>query len=240
LKIPLCTFQSVRQASGEVSKQPDASHYACRPFNQFDSDFTEWWLVPSAEWPACHHGKLFLWRTPEYSCMSNRLYAGYYIEHGFDGAAAEFAKDKKQVMQKNWYWHEFVRIARKGDFDEIAPKVAALSDSFLWCLIKVTEVNHAPRFDEERGLPKDKMEFAIDGAGRFTIKQPARNVLTSFNESESIADLSEIFFNSKDLDYYWIDFLMGVLLGYGSQQKSAWGAEEVWNRALEPWISYVR
>jgi hypothetical protein len=74
-----------------------------RPWNRFDPDETLWWLVPSTEWPAYHHGKLVFSneRAP-----AGEIFAGLNVEKGFGEIAARaYPKTQRtQLLGHGWAW----------------------------------------------------------------------------------------------------------------------------------------
>ena len=77
-------YENARHAAYTILEEMKGKGFekiAARPWNKFDPDNTLWWVVPSTEWPAYKHGKLFFSRdrAPE-----NSLFCGLHVEKGID------------------------------------------------------------------------------------------------------------------------------------------------------------
>jgi hypothetical protein len=42
------------------------------------------------------------------------------------------------------------------------------------------------------------------------------------------------------LSWYWVNLRIGIQVRYGSRDRGDWGGEALWQRALEPWLPWVR
>jgi len=52
-------YRNPREAALQVRtviKQP-GNQFTARPYNPYEADTSDWWVVPSTDWPAFHHGK---------------------------------------------------------------------------------------------------------------------------------------------------------------------------------------
>jgi len=68
-----------------------------RPWNPYEPAHTEWFLVPSTEWPAYRFGKLYIDRSGDAEQMS----CGFYIERGLGPQLAGLVKSS-QLMDATW------------------------------------------------------------------------------------------------------------------------------------------
>ena len=104
-------FENNDQAAHAVYRyidnlRPSPQRFTLRPYQYQAPAFTEWWFVPSTEWPANRFSKLCFHRyrlAPEY------IYIGFYVEQGLGTELVGLPDVKSsQIMQSNWYWHRFL------------------------------------------------------------------------------------------------------------------------------------
>ncbi len=186
--------------------------FSLRPFNRFATAFTEWWLVPAPEWPAYKYGKLCFHKYPR--TADGVLFTGYYVEKGL-GVRLTGLPDvqKSHIMQSDWRWYEFVDWVSKGKVDKVVEQVRDLSQASIRVLVEIHAFNKVPEPDTERTAPSDAIEFEIASLdSRWQLIQPGQSTLAKFNRAVSIVDLMEGMIGEKDLDYFWMDLVIGCLL----------------------------
>ncbi|HNQ63900.1 MAG TPA: hypothetical protein PLA81_03365 [Syntrophorhabdaceae bacterium] len=245
--IPESCFKDNKEAGHAIYKYTDTlamgNKLWLRPYNRYMPEATEWWLIPDKEWPAYHNGKLFIWRTPPYSSSPGLLYAGYYVEHGLDKEVGNLPSvNKKLVMTERWYWHEFLKQSKSGAVDDMARSVSMNSGFPVTIFLKAYEFNRIHEPDKESGIPFDSLEFRLDPnkEGLHAALRGSK-ILKQVNASRDVAEMANILDDKKEFSFFWIDVMIGVLLHYkGTNQDSEWGAEEIWHKALKPWLPFVR
>jgi hypothetical protein len=203
-------------------------------YNRHLPKTSEWWFIPGTDWPAYHYGKLFVWRTPSFSIDPDRLYMGYYVEHG---VSIEVASQKKYVMNRRWYWHEFVRRAKEGELDVLTRQISRTSGCRIWVLFKAYEGNR-PEETSGPNAPYDRLELSL--APRKTLlklEQPGSEILSQLNQSRNVKELVSVLDEKDDFRFFWIDALVGI---FPSDDSEEWSAQTMWARALEPWLPLVR
>lgn len=210
-----------------------------RPFNRFATAFTEWWLVPSSEWPAYKYGKLCFHKYPRTS--DGVLYTGYYVEKGLGGQLAGLPDVQKNlIMQVDWCWHKVVDWASKEQIDEVVEEVCRLSQASVRVLVEVHAFNKVPEADSERSAPSDTIEFEIaSSSSPWQLIQPGQSTLHKFNDVVGISALIGSINADEDMDYFWADLIIGIRLRYGDGFSQGWSASDIWAKALEPWIGFV-
>ena len=222
-----------------IRNQGDRS-FSLRPFNRFATAFTEWWLVPTTGWPAFKYGKLCFHKYPRAS--DGVLYTGYYVEKGLGEQLVGLPDiQKNHTMQRDWHWSEFVNWASKGKIDKVVEQVQNLSQTNVRVLVEIHAFNKVPAPDTERSTPSDTIEFetaALDT--RWQLIQPGQDTLAKFNGVANIAALAKGIITDKDMDYFWMDLVIGIRLHYGNSASPGWSASDIWAKALQPWIEFVR
>lgn len=77
-----------------------------RPWNRFDSNDNEWWIIPSTIWPAYKFAKFFFrWEDN----TQTTLFAGFYVEKGLGAIPCKVFGTEKYHLQPDWAWHRFLR-----------------------------------------------------------------------------------------------------------------------------------
>jgi len=223
--------------------RPSPQRFALRPYNRFLPQFTEWWLIPNKrEWPAYRHSKLFFHRFQPSSEETEWFYTGFYVERGLGKQLTGMAGVKKtHIMHGDWYWHDFISQAKAGDLDSAIQEVLLRSGRPVVVSMDVYGFNQVPEPDTERQLPHDWIEFVVHSQDSdFQIAQPGREILAQLNSCVSLSELAQHLETLTELDYFWLNLLIGIRLQYGTDISGTWGAAEIWHNALEPWNSWVR
>lgn len=112
---PKCMYPNTQSATTAVHRWIKRSgvplELTARPWNRFEPLNTEWWLIPSTEWPAYRHGKFFF-KTRN---KDRDLYCGLFVEKGLDPSiAVAFPTGKRLVMDNTWTWHRSPIYPRVG------------------------------------------------------------------------------------------------------------------------------
>lgn len=217
-----------------------------RPYNQYDPAQTDWWLIPSTEWPAYHHGKALLntqwrdWSPAEvFSCL--------HVEKGFGPKAAQLEpalRRRHQVLEDDWLWRSFLRDLSEGHIVETARGIALDSNEPVQFEITAIQVNDPGRFDPYTAEQDDRVErvrFRIAGEGEHLIDgSQARDFL---GPAARVSSLSEIpaAFRQVDPDWVWINIRVGVeLIANDDPEQETWSAADIWRRTLRPWLPWIR
>jgi hypothetical protein len=221
---------------------PSPQRFALRPYNRFLPQFTEWWLIPSNEWPAYRYSKLFFHRFQPAPERTEWFYTGFYVERGLGEQLASLADVKKtHIMHGDWYWHDFIRQAKAGEMDSAVQEVLLNSQRPVVLSMDVYGFNQVPEPDTERQPPYDWIEFVIHSQdGHFRLGQPGSEILAQLNSCVNLSELAQCLEALTELDYFWVNLLIGIRLQYGTEADGSWKAAEIWHRALEPWNSWVR
>ncbi len=222
------------------SLKPFFSGMVVRPYNFNRPETSEWWFIPSKDWPAYRHSKIFVWQTPPYSVEPGFLYLGYYVEHGISPEIPGVAR--KFVMDSKWSWHDFIRSAKDGTFDKVSSKISSNLKIPVWVLLKAYEFNRIPELGGDSSTPYDQFEMLLGAQQKHQVlQQPASKVLKTLNSSKSLADLSATLeANAQDLSFFWIDVLIGVHIDYDTVSANNKDARILWETALQSWLPFVK
>jgi hypothetical protein len=236
---PTIRFTNNDQAAHAVYKYVKANrllqrHLTLRPFNYAAPKFTEWWLIPSTDWPAYHHSKLCFDQWG-----SDIVLTGFFSEKGLGDQLTGMVKPSL-IIEPGWYWHELLGEVQEGKLAE--PMRAVLDRSGLPLLVYLSlyEFNNVPDFETGQTKPNDRLTFVADDDDlHFHQTVEAAGVLAPLNGARDLRDLSARIADLGDISWYWVNFMIGVCLSYRGDDPGEWGAPDIWKRALEPWVPCV-
>lgn len=228
---------AVSRLAGEAGAK--ARSLTTRPFNRFDTAFTEWWMIPSTDWPAYKYGKLCFWRYP--NAADGLMYVGYYVEKGFHPDASGMPEvNPKEIMQRDWFWRTFEIEVRSIAFLEASNRISQVAGIFPRVLIQANEFNKVPKEDQPRGEPGDVIEFELGSTGEnLKLVNSARSTLAELNDCYSLNSMMDSL-THLDLRFHWIDLIVGLPFRYGVEIGGSWNAARLWQDALQPWLPWVR
>ena len=87
----------------------------------------------------------------------------------------------------------------------------------------------------------DSLEFTVREADcSLELVDAADAHLAGLNGALNLCDLVWRTIALPKATWVWIDWLMGVRVGYDADGDVGWGAAELWRNALEPWLPWVR
>jgi len=209
-------------------------HLTLRPYNYTAPKLTPWWLVPTTAWPAYHHSKLCFEKwDPE------TMIIGFYVEKGLGEQVAEMVKSSL-IMESGWYWSEFLQAAQDGQFAEPMRHVLARSGLPLIVHLSLFEFNNVPDFETGERNPNDELAFLVASDnlsfGQYTT---ADGALSALNDARTLSELAAGLSGLEEMSWYWINLRIGVRVRYRTGEPGEWGAEEIWNRSLQPWVRWV-
>jgi len=221
--------------------RPSPQRFVLRPYTGFWPQCTEWWLVPSNEWPAYRSSKLFFLKS-QVAQGEEWFYTGFYVEKGLGEQLANLADVKKaHIMHKDWYWHSFIFQTKAEKMDSAVREVLLRSGRPIIMSMDVYGFNQVPEPDTERLPPYDLIEFVVQSQdGKFRLGRPGSEILAQLNSCASLSELAQRLEELKDLEYFWVNLVIGIRLRYGTDADGSWKSAEIWHRALEPWNSWVR
>ena len=250
MSVPTVRFENNDRAAHAVfdylsALTPSSQRFSLRSFNRFATEFTEWWFVPNEEWPAFRNSKLFIHRFQPPTGPGKWFCTGFYVEKGLGKQLLDKHMQVKrgEIMQDDWYWHDFIRHARAGEYDLAVREVSTRSECPVVLSLSAYEFNNVPRFDTERREPRDRMELVVQSSDDSFGPEPAQkgvNIFTDLNGAANLRELADRLDRLKDQEWFWLNLTIGVRLHYGTASSGSWGPAEIWRDALEPWNTWVR
>jgi len=240
LEDPVASFEDNWKAAKAVYElaKDFYPHFHLLPFNRFEPHFTEWWIVPSNERPAYKFSKLCFHKRPR--SQEGRLYVGYYVEKGLGQNLSVLTDVRKQhIMKSDWYWHQFIANAATGKIEATANELARTANVPVRILVEAYAFNRVVELDKERNAPDDSVEFIIQPPSlQWELIKGGEDVLKVINRCTSIASMMQKIGTAADLDYYWIDLVIGVRFCYGQEKMPGWSASDIWNKVLAIWLPF--
>ena len=241
------TARKLAYALKTISELEHSVHLTALPFNRFEPDSTRWWLSPSTENPAYKYGKIVV---EESEPDLGSLFVGLYIEKGIGHTAAPAfsgtAYGRRSVMDETWLWHEFAEAITSGDFSSCLRDACSRADSQV--VLAVEAMNVLPPSQDgwdihAAELPRDLYLFAGTEERLEILEEGERSagLLTHFTPCTSVRSLGEAVAQIEDLDWVWIDFLVGFRFrSTPEEEPESWNAEKIWEVAVTPWLPWVR
>ena len=216
-----------------------------RPWNRFDPYQSQWYLVPSADWPAYRYGKFWFGR----SAGGNRLSCSYYVEKGLDPAlSAVFPKGRKFIMGKNWLWHHVVSDIESGVFEQAATEVVRLSSQELTLELEGGYIEDPGSYDPQGPRPNwNRLVFGWrEGELNLLESDTPDAHLATLQPVKSLTALVRRIGAMEASGWTWIDLRLGLQFDIETSdpnlalEGSPWTVEQLWRRCLEPWMPWVR
>lgn len=232
-------------ATAHAAESQSGLSFSPRPWNRFEPDDSEWWLVPSTGWPAYNHAKLyFAWRGSH----RDALWTGVYLEKGLGPAVSDFIADKSQIMRagQEWAWHRLLRSLRNGQLEARVDELAR--DLPVPVHIGVDALYARDKdFDPAvSGYGRDIYRFTWNPEDRRldVAAPPERNghVPESLIDVGSFQDLSGKLSVIDTQPWVWIDFTVLMPLSIAGQvpgEPAPWREAQLWDRFLYPLFQTV-
>ncbi len=256
----MCDFRNIQQMAKSVcndAQQIQGRRFSPRPWNRFEPDDTDWWIVPSTEWPAYRYGK-GMFRLVEY--LPGQVLICLNVEKGFAPIVAEAfpsLASRGQIIDEQWAWHRFLQGLKDGsvgqivkDFDEDISSELIIEISAWYpsdyddfdpysLPLRDSSIDEGCRSAEDAGL----IWFKIEGE---ELKKLGDSCVGEIVEPIAgclgFIDLSNALQTSPKLPWAWIDISVGVLVSLLSESQKptdAWGSTQIWNRLLRPWLPWI-
>jgi hypothetical protein len=246
---PKCTYPNTQSASYAVDRyireELDLPRkLTARPWNRFEPLNTEWWLIPSTDWPAYRYGKYF------FRAQNNNrdLYGGLFVEKGLDPSIAiAFPTGKKLVTKKDWTWHRVLGDMQSGALNAPISEVKERCGHPVLIVVDGGFVDDPASYDPY-APPMDWSYLAFESDGAELRLRSSHlggdqfaNLPTCGSPPELAGALAEI----PQLEWTWINLHIGLELELAPLEPDAepgsggWGASELWDRCLAPWLPWV-
>ena len=215
-----------------------------RPWNRYDATNTEWWLIPSSDWPAFRFGKFFFQPFPR----TGRMFCGLYLEKGLDPAiAAAYPRGKKFIMNEDWNWHRLMHDMRAGRVSQAAAEAAQRNRRPPLLVTDGGFVEDPGSYDPQ-APPMDwnTLQFHVEPQGlqliEATLSDPSFRVIQNATTLEALPDLFDALPHRA---WTWINLYIGYELAFGPLEPEApprpgrWDAGDIWRNCLAPWAKWV-
>ena len=213
---------------------PPPRHLTLRPYNYTAPKFTEWWLIPSTDWPAFRYSKLCFGKS-----NSELMFTGFWVEKGMGNQLADMVKSN-EIMERNWYWHELLEQGKAGALDKPLRAVQQRSGLPVSVCLSLYEFNHVRDPETGEDHPDDQLELVVGDIDlTFETVTEAANVLAPLNGAVTLTDLIARIADLGDLSWYWINFWVVIRVKYSQDGTGDWDAADIWHNALEPWLPWV-
>jgi len=216
-----------------------------QPWNRFERENTRWWLVPSSDWPAYHHGKVSFDPTDK---EANVLYCGFDVEKGFAPIVSEAypsTRQRKLLLRDSWTWHSFMTDLVGGEVDEVVEEVAHRTGQSLILEFRAAYASAPDDFDPQARLGT-KIVFEISGTELAAVGSEGEEWrFQPVGSCTKLAHLSDCIHSISDLDWIWIDLYFGILVSQGKpdepvvERGELWSGTDLWEKALMPWQPWL-
>ncbi len=228
----------------QVAAQRDSS-LTTRPWNRFEPDETEWWLVPGTEWPAYKYGKIFLHWTER---KRQRARAALHVEKGLGrqaGPAYDAPRGRRLIMDEQWVWHLLVETLADGRFEARLAELWRRSPGRVELTVEAGYVADPDSFDPYAyEFGRDRYTFALtDDSGALTLENAAAEagLLQHLDSVHSLEDLAEVILTLTEEAWIWVDFMAGVPLQLAVESVGPGNltlVSELWSdlEQFAPWL----
>jgi hypothetical protein len=227
-----------------------------RSYNRFDPTASEWWLIPSSDWPAFRYGKLFFDANPRKmppGTPEGSIYCGFYVERGLSAAVSEVPGTplwfSSWIMGPDWLRREFVGEPRY----ELAAHSREVTLS-VWTSSIPVPSRDQDRNEYYRDFYAHKEGYA-GGRVCFRLGRELRleRIVTERGGNYELAEyLEQTIGTASDLtvlssalgrlpDAYhwaWVDLYIGITIRGKSEAKTT--AAQLWTEHLAPWKPWLR
>ena len=215
-----------------------------RPWNMHEPDTTFWWLVPSTDWPAYKHGKLFF--DPD-RAPAGQLLCGLNVEKGLDAGVAEAypsAAGQRYIMQSDWLWFAFIADLASSKVGSAITQLHDEIDAPVTIRLEASVVDDPGTFSPYATQPdKDIAIFESAGTALTRVSsQTPLNVLTTVAGSQTLGALAASIRSMPNADWVWLDVFIGA---HFARERSTgtpgtWNASRLWAKALAMWMPWFR
>ncbi|MGC9467730.1 MAG: hypothetical protein ACP5HS_04005 [Anaerolineae bacterium] len=218
-----------------VQARPTTRHLRLQPASRGGGAYGEWWLIPGPERPPYRYGKLYIRRV----ALGPRMMSVGFCFHRGVGRHLDALVDPEVTMGPSWFWSRFLNDALAGAFETPLREIMARSGRSVQTTLELYHLNHAPG-PRTGHPPDDRLVFTVDETTlRLRPDELAEEELAPLTTASDLRELALWVEGMQDLWWFWIDVHIGISLRYGDEETGDWGAADLWNKALAPWMSWV-
>jgi len=236
--------RSVAYAVKEELDGQGSSQITARPWNRHDPDNTFWWLVPSGDWPAYKHGKIFF--SPD-RAPRDCLFCGLHVEKGLDpsiAAAYPSGGGKRMIMGDDWTWHEFIEDLNTDSLRSAIKRASEESAEPVVIRFEAGFVEDPGSFDPHANRPKWDIVVCetFDNSLLVKTSDTPSNLLDKVAQSQSFDELASFISAIPNPEWVWLDVFLGSVFLKNQEVTSpdTWDAGQLWNKALSIWEPWLR
>lgn len=255
----VCGFRSIQemaQAVRESAELMEGRRYSPRPWNRFEPENTDWWIVPSTDWPAYRYGKgMFKSRMR----FPDRIFCGLNMEKGFGRVTLEVYPElraRKEVIEKNWTWFAFLEGLTDGTVAQAAEALAQETGSPTLLAIEAWYTSSPVDFDPYMELTIEALEaecrspldggrvwFSIrDGVLEKLEQRCIQEVMLPVANCHHLRDLPSAFQDNAHMAWAWVNVYIGTLVSLPPDDQPSddhWTAGNIWRKLMHPWLPWI-
>lgn len=223
-----------RQIAVMLNKEAASQGFSLtlRPWNRFEPDVSDWWLVPTTEWPAFKYAKVFI-SHPE--LVDRDFYLSLHVEKGLGNEYVEAypgPKSRRQQMKDDWAWHGLIHDLSNGSNQS---EILAMSKAGKVEPVIFIEGMYAPdadSFDPYLYDYKKDQYYIVVG-----LKENVLEIISSSVEAQllgridtvdSFDDLSYSLKKLTDNPWIWINYHVGFFLSKPETGLDSVDASKMW------------
>lgn len=241
-------YPNARSAAYAVQRELTAQGWqplSARPWNRYDPDNTFWWLVPSTDWPAYKHGKVFF--SPE-RAPAEHLFCGLHIEKGLDPSVAPAytsARGRRLIMTPEWTWFDFLADFDSGRLRSAIIRAREATGTLLLLRLEAGFVEDPGSFDPQAPRPKPKWDTVVFDASGSTLSlttcETPANLLTDVAGSQTLGDLARSIPAIPTISWVWLDAFIGTIFTriFAATDPDSWDASRLWTNFLSMWTPWL-
>lgn len=214
-----------------------------RPFNHYDPDYTNWYLVPSLSLPFFKFGKYyFSWDEK----VRQEIRMGLIVTKGLDPAlkaAYPSKRGKRLLMDDTWAWLPLLAGMRSGALPDAIRETAKRTGEDVLIEISGGYIDDPGIFDPDQDYrKKDRylLRFqaetecvTVAGADRSAM---CLKFLNQVHDPEGLANAFETL--NKEA-FLWCDIFIGTACRWAAAPEEAISPEELRSAALDPFAPWV-
>ncbi|MBQ4337122.1 MAG: hypothetical protein IJC34_08020 [Lentisphaeria bacterium] len=222
----------------------DKGRLVRRPFNHYDPDYTNWYLVPSLALPFFKFGKYhFAWDEK----VRQEIRLGIIVTKGLDPAlkaAYPSKRGKRLLMDDSWAWTSLLDGMRSGALERAIREAAQRSGQDVFIEITGGYIDDPGLFDPDQDYrKKDRYCLTFSpAANTVTVTKADRSAmcLKFLNQVRDPAGLQKAFETLSQEAFLWCDIFIGIACRWAADDAGAASPEELRQAVLDPFAPWVR
>lgn len=211
---------------------------SARPYSPAKPDETEWWVVPSTEWPAYHHGKYYFCHAGDEN--TSKIFCGFNAEKGWGYKINELCtkeKSRRQIMGDDWQWHKFIENMADNTVAEAIAKISANSGQKVLLNVSFGKFDETTDYDPYNRLNEpDYYYYRTNGTELELLDNKISGKETNaIKECHTVKELAEALISISNSEWFWINIYIGLELTIAAKQcENTWKAFEIYKNVLNP------